>query len=599
MRQATSRQPVGELGQLLIWGAAVLSSGAGVIHLSAASEHFEVSLAHGLFFIVVAGLQLLWAGLIVRRPTSLLLTVGALGNGAVAATWLISRTSGIPFGPGAGIPEPIGLTDGLATAFELLIIGAGASLLFRRPTPAEGPPSFLKARPALVGVASIVFLLTALTFTPLASQGPAHGHSKSSHGDEVVHSHDDKVAHGRLASGDHGADDKHAADHSHSDASQGALAGSLAPGHGHAGPHRATARHSQAGAPRGHPASSHSQAGPALPSGGSTGARPAVLGNPGDLRTTVRYGPFLLPPSSLGGSNIPHFNRILTNVAKPCSDCYITGMVPDLVYEDGTSANLDTGPMLHHAVWMQRGKADATCGDESATLLGPFSGPLTGGERFFAAGNERTGGLLPQGFGYYVSSNPMDVWSMVVELMNYSEASRMVYITLDATYRPAAKGEMKKVTPLWLDQKNCGTSEYSIPAGPYQSEWRWVSNLTGRMIATFGHVHDGGIKTVLANSATGREICSSVAGYGTKPAYMGSIESMSGCVWDSVGTMRAGETLTMITYYNSTVPADNVMGIMLAYVYETTDLDGGTAPPASATQAPEDPTPPPPAAHHH
>ncbi|MGH2771023.1 MAG: hypothetical protein ACRDJF_10975, partial [Actinomycetota bacterium] len=194
-------------------------------------------------------------------------------------------------------------------------------------------------------------------------------------------------------------------------------------------------------------------------------------------------------------------------------------------------------------------------------------------------------------------SNPLDVCSLLVELMNHGETSRMVYITLDATYRPAARGEMKKVTPLWLDQNNCGTSEYSVPAGPYQSEWSWVSNLTGRMIATFGHVHDGGIKTVLANSATGRQICSSVAGYGRKPAYMGSIESMSGCVWDSVGTVRTGETLALTTYYHSTVPADNVMGIMLAYVYETVDLDGGTAPPPSATRPPEEPTSPPPPHH--
>ncbi|MGH2771353.1 MAG: hypothetical protein ACRDJF_12655, partial [Actinomycetota bacterium] len=407
MGQMTTGRQVGELGQLLVRGVAVLSAGAGVIHLSAAPEHFELSLAHGLFFIVVAGLQLLWAGLIVRRPTSSLLAAGALGNGAIAAIWLISRTSGIPFGPEAGIPEPVGLTDSLATAFELLIIGAGAYLLLRRPTPAEGSPSFLRAamaRPTLAGVASIVFLLTAATFTPLAGQGPVHGHGGNSHGDDLAHSHDDRVAGGHLASGNHAAD-RRAADHSHSahsEATPGAVTGKLAD-LGHAGPHLAAAGHSHAGAP----ASSHSQAGPAPSGGGSTGAEQAVPGHPGDLRTTVRYGPFFLPPSSLGGSNIPHFNRILTNVAKPCSDCYLTGMAPDLVYEDGTSANLDTGPMLHHAVWMQRGKTDATCGSESATLLGPFSGPLTGGERFFAAGNERTGGLLPQGFGYYVSSNPL------------------------------------------------------------------------------------------------------------------------------------------------------------------------------------------------
>lgn len=596
MRQMTSRQPVSEFGQFLAWTAAVLSVGAGVIHLAAAREHFEASLAHGLFFIVIAGLQLLWAALITRRPTSPLLLAGLLGNGLIVAVQLFSRTSGMPFGAASGSAETLGLRDGLATAFELLIISIGAYLLIRQRGPAEGPGGLRNARRALVGVSSLVFLLTTLTFTPLA--GPDTAPSRHQGGELVIHDtndgHGDQRAHDHTASDDRADADDHATHHPPAEDAHGAMAaGSFPSSHDHSGSHSGDASHTDF----------HSHVFPFpgdLPAQEAGTAPPAAApGNPGELRTTVRYGPFFLPASALGGSNIPHFNRILTDVAKPCADCYITGMFPDLVYEDGSSANLDTGPMLHHAVWMQGGRADATCGEETATLLGPFSGPLTGGERFFAAGNERTAVMFPQGFGYYVSGNPLDPWSMVVELMNYSETARTVYLNLEVTYQPASKAATKKVTPLWLDQDNCGDSEYSVPAGPYHSEWRWVSNVTGRVVSSIGHVHDGGVKTVLANSATGREICSSVAGYGSKPAYMGSIESMSHCFWDSLGTVRAGETLALTTYYNSTVPADNVMGIMLAYVYETTDLDGGTPPPAEATPAPPEEATPPPPPHHH
>jgi hypothetical protein len=47
---------------------------------------------------------------------------------------------------------------------------------------------------------------------------------------------------------------------------------------------------------------------------------------------------------------------------------------PDLVYGDGSRANMDTGPMLHHMVLTSQFRRDATCG---STLLG------LAGERFF------------------------------------------------------------------------------------------------------------------------------------------------------------------------------------------------------------------------
>ena len=65
--------------------------------------------------------------------------------------------------------------------------------------------------------------------------------------------------------------------------------------------------------------------------------------------TTVRYGPFVLPPAGQGG-DMDHANVVLPNVPKPCEDCFIVRAEPDLVYDDGTPANLDTGLMLHHAV---------------------------------------------------------------------------------------------------------------------------------------------------------------------------------------------------------------------------------------------------------
>jgi hypothetical protein len=53
-------------------------------------------------------------------------------------------------------------------------------------------------------------------------------------------------------------------------------------------------------------------------------------------------------------------------------------MQAGLVYPNGAYANVNTGMLLHHVVLQSLGKPDAACGNK------------TGGERFFASGNERT-----------------------------------------------------------------------------------------------------------------------------------------------------------------------------------------------------------------
>ena len=307
---------------------------------------------------------------------------------------------------------------------------------------------------------------------------------------------------------------------------------------------------------------------------------------PTPLVKTVRYGPIPLLPSLLG---TPF--RLLGGapiIPMPCQNCYVTGTAIDLVYENGQSANLDTGVMLHHLVLAQAGRPDPTCG--SSNILGQV------GHRFFAAGNERTAGHLPPGFGYHFGMGPLVA---AFDIMNHSNELKVVYLEADVHYLPDSTPGIKPVTPLWLDMANCTLSTYAVPAGPTSSVWRWTSNVTGRVVAAGGHVHDGGVKTVLSNETTGQHICTSVAGYGTKPEYKGSVESMSTCIHDRIGTVRAGEVLALETHYNSPTPLADAMGIMIAYVYETSELEGGTSAPASSTVQSSGGPPAAPGHHHH
>ena len=101
--------------------AAVVASGAaGVIHFAAIPEHWAIYRAAGVFFGALGAFQVVWAALVVGRPSRGLSVAGAAVAVATIGIWGISRVSGLPFGPYAGIPERAGRPDVVATVFEEL-----------------------------------------------------------------------------------------------------------------------------------------------------------------------------------------------------------------------------------------------------------------------------------------------------------------------------------------------------------------------------------------------------------------------------------------------------------------------------------------------
>lgn len=129
-----------ELGDALPAGLAALSAGAAAIHVAVVGEHLDEYWLFGMFFAGVAALQALWGLLVLARAPRPVHLAGALGNAAVVAIWALSRTAGLPVGPEPGVPEPAGLLDVAATAYEVLIV-LGVLALLRparvpRPLPA-------------------------------------------------------------------------------------------------------------------------------------------------------------------------------------------------------------------------------------------------------------------------------------------------------------------------------------------------------------------------------------------------------------------------------------------------------------------------------
>ncbi|RNL83292.1 hypothetical protein EFW17_16245 [Halostreptopolyspora alba] len=308
----------------------------------------------------------------------------------------------------------------------------------------------------------------------------------------------------------------------------------------------------------------------------------------GDAReesTTVKYGPWTIPAADDGhedeegadaagglpgwpgngddeGDGHAHHGQeggIEFNVDKPCEDCFITGFTPKMTYaDDGTDAHVNEGPMLHHYVIFNSGARDAVC---------------PGSERKLSSGNERVPSDLPEGYGIKIDER--ERWSLNYDLMNMDPAeAKDVNIEIDFTYVPASKaGDMKPLTPLWLDVGGCFGSEYDAPEGDSTESATWTSDVSGDLVYARGHLHHAGHSLWAENTTRGTELCHIEAEEGGSPEFIdmeghGQISDMPPCSGD-LGRIEEGDVLeTSARYVIEGHSHDDVMGIMIGYLAE-------------------------------
>jgi hypothetical protein len=118
-----------ELRRVVAYCLGMMSIAAAVIHFAVAGEHFQEYWLYGVFMLVVAWLQLLWAALAIALPSRWLLVSGAVLNTGVVAVYIVTRTAGDVVGPGAGSAEQAGFGDLLCTTLEAVIAAGCAWLL--------------------------------------------------------------------------------------------------------------------------------------------------------------------------------------------------------------------------------------------------------------------------------------------------------------------------------------------------------------------------------------------------------------------------------------------------------------------------------------
>jgi len=241
--EKTRQQPPGPptqmtVGRYMRWVLAAISLGAGGIHFAMISPHWDEWWVEGVFFAALAWFQLAWAASVVLRPSRLLFAAGALVSAAAVATWVVSRTSGIPFGPHSGVAEEASFVDILAQGFMGVVL-LGCLALLLRPALEGRVVGRLASLPA--GIAGLgVVALSTMAFTPSFASDHSHGppgHPAGGHGGDEAGAvaageqpHDDGEAHAE------GATNVAVTADGTSACEQAGVANEGNSGHGHRGP---------------------------------------------------------------------------------------------------------------------------------------------------------------------------------------------------------------------------------------------------------------------------------------------------------------------------------------------------------------------------
>ncbi len=131
---------------------ALASIAAGAISIAAAATVGRDSTQNLAFFGVAGAAQLGWGALALARAPRWWLALGAVGNLVVVATWVVSRTVGLPVGEYAHVTLPVGFADGLATALEVVVVVGAAALLVR----GRGPARSLARSPGVTVAVAVV-----------------------------------------------------------------------------------------------------------------------------------------------------------------------------------------------------------------------------------------------------------------------------------------------------------------------------------------------------------------------------------------------------------------------------------------------------------
>lgn len=118
--------------RVALYCLAIISVATAVIHFAVAGEHFQEYWLFGVFMLVTAWLQLLWAIVVIARPSRWLLWCGVILDVGVVIVYIVTRTIGDVVGPTPNAVEPVGFGDAFCTILEAIVAVSCLWLLFAK-----------------------------------------------------------------------------------------------------------------------------------------------------------------------------------------------------------------------------------------------------------------------------------------------------------------------------------------------------------------------------------------------------------------------------------------------------------------------------------
>ncbi|MBK8293594.1 MAG: hypothetical protein IPK93_02025 [Solirubrobacterales bacterium] len=202
------------------------------------------------------------------------------------------------------------------------------------------------------------------------------------------------------------------------------------------------------------------------------------------------------------GQNRIRFKSVNNATGKPLVDGWITSFDANLVYSDGEpkAGQVPSSAivMFHHGVF------------------------LSGGSPFFATGEEKTAMRMPDGYGYHYRAS--DSWILNEMIHNLQTKALNLTATYTISFIPDSAPEaasIKIAKPIWMDvqighiypvfdvlrDSGGADGEFSYPqdvkSGYPKGLNTWTAKQDGVLLNTTGHVHTGGLSTVLSMTRPG------------------------------------------------------------------------------------------------
>jgi len=258
----------------------------------------------------------------------------------------------------------------------------------------------------------------------------------------------------------------------------------------------------------------------------------------------------------------------------PGSYSAIRGARFDLVDSEGNPLDHDVAH-LHHFVLAFAGRQDPAC--PGREVQGYPVSPHLG------TGAERTPIVLPDPYAFKVGDNV--TWATTYHVMNMSAEPQTVYLKYTLDYQAGRTDDNTRwVTPWFLDVSNspdnCMKATYDVPGdgGPDSTHERtrsWTMPEDGIIVGTGGHLHDAGVATEL-RAGDDSLICRSEVDYGGHlPSHGMHIQRIVPCMPNH--RVRAGEQLTLQSFYDNSQPHSAVMGINLTFIWFGNQATGAPA----------------------